>query len=186
MLHPQDVHVLHPSVAITEFSLHSGHLVNLDEVSATDSLEASFIVAAVAPLCAASIARPIASGQEITLILGFFILAITVVGHLIPFSWWIISSISTPDRSAILMSRAVASLCDGQPPALPRCVKTSHIPASSLLTVTNNVPHPILYAVVVPATTCARVLGLDLTTDSAFCCFQCSVLDYLDNRRDKQ
>ena len=74
----------------------------------------------------------IASGQDSTSTPFFLIQA----EHLIPFSWYIISEMGTPDRKAIEIILAVASDCDGHPPLLPVFVNISQMPCSSLLTVT--------------------------------------------------
>ena len=71
--------------------------------------------------------RAIASGQEVQLIPS----RRKVYGQRIPRSCSRILSIETPERNAMDTSRAVASDCEGQPPALPVEVNTSQMPFSS-------------------------------------------------------
>ena len=71
--------------------------------------------------------RAMASGQEVHFMPGCRM----VEGHRMPLSWLVRVFTSIPERSAMETSRAVASDWEGQPPALPVLVNTSHMPFSS-------------------------------------------------------
>ena len=66
---------------------------------------------------------------------------------------------STPLLRATESMRAVASLCEGHPPALPRFVNISKRPSSSLFSVINKDPQPVFDLIVVPVVFLGRGLG---------------------------
>jgi len=111
-----------------------------------------------------SIARAMASGHESTSIsLSSFLRAI-VERQRMPLSCSTRTFGSTPHLRATESIRAVASLCDGQPPALPRFVKISKKPVLSSFIVTKREPQQVLALVVLPTMVLERGLDEGIST----------------------
>lgn len=121
----------HPASLLRGYR-QSGHLLTGEVFTGSQS-----------PFRVSSIARAIASGQESTSI-SFFSLRRAIVERQRMFlSCSMRTRGSTSHRRAAETARQVASLCDGQPPALPRLANTSHRPFSSSLTLMKSVPQPV-------------------------------------------